>query len=137
MMDIAGYSKTPLYKKIGVQEGDIVSLINAPQEYKEYLRTSVSGIELYEDIVSNVNIIHYFAANKQLLLKDFPRLKKALSVRSILWISWPKKSSGVLTDITEEDIRNIGLANGLVDTKVAAIDTTWSGLKFVYRLQDR
>jgi hypothetical protein len=84
-----------------------------------------------------LDFIHFFTTRQEILAAHFPHLKQALTPAGMLWISWPKRSSKVETDLTEDIIRVIGLDNGLVDVKVAAIDEVWSGLKFVYRLKDR
>jgi len=83
------------------------------------------------------HFIHFFATSKSELEADFPRLKGALTKNGLLWISWPKKSSGVETDLSDEVVRKVGLKHGLVDVKVSSIDNIWSGMKFVYRLKDR
>jgi len=132
---MAGYSGTPLIKKLGIKPDDKILFVNEPASiYKDLgtLPTVESG-----KIKTHYDYVHYFTREKSDLEKFFPEAKKVLDKNGMIWISWPKKSSGVATDLDENIIRDIGLAEGLVDVKVAAIDAIWSALKFVYRVQDR
>ena len=111
-----------------------------PRGYRKLLGTLPSGarIETRDDAGNTPRaFIHYFTKTRSALEKRFPVLERALTPAGMLWISWPKGTSGVTTDLTENVIREIGLANGLVDVKVCAVDATWSGLKFVRRVKDR
>jgi len=134
-MKPAGYSGTPLAKKLGIKENFSVKLINTPKYYfklfsdfpKKVITTSKSKIDF----------IHYFSKNKAALIKDIPALKKQLASDGMIWVSWYKKSAKIPTDITEDTIRDIALKNGLVDIKVCAIDEVWSGLKLVIPVKDR
>lgn len=129
---MAGYSGKPLAKKLGIKEGFKCVVVNEPERYFE----QVPGITALRK-ATEADFIHVFAKE----YKDFTRLfisnKKLLKKDGMMWISWPKKSSKVVTDLDENIIRDFGLKNGLVDVKVCAVDDTWSGLKFVYRLSDR
>ena len=134
---MAGYSKTPTWKKLGIKEGMRVIQLHAPEDYPRLLGKLPQGAVLEDKLRENASLIHYFTKNKSTLSEDFPKLKKALLPDGALWISWPKGASKVPTDLNENVVREIGLRNGLVDVKVAAIDEIWSGLKFVFRLKDR
>lgn len=133
-MQQAGYSKKPLIDKLGIKNGSSIVLLNAPAEFVNYIKTSAT---VKTQLKPSEVFIHYFAKDKQELEREFSKLKKSLDFPGMLWISWPKKSSSIKTDLSENIIREIGLKNGLVDVKVAAIDENWSGLKFVYRLKHR
>jgi hypothetical protein len=131
----SGYSGTPLEKKLGIKEGFKISLYNQPEYYFK-LFTVLPAIKLISG-KSNVDFIHYFVKEEKKLLKDINKLKNQIEQNGVIWISWPKKSSKVETDITEDVIRNIALKNGLIDIKVCAVDETWSGLKLVIPVKDR
>jgi hypothetical protein len=134
---MAGYSKSPTWKKLGIKEGMCVTHLHAPEIYARILGELPQGAVLVNRLGRNAAFIHYFTKGKSALSRDFPKLKEALLPGGALWISWPKAASKVPTDLTDNVVREIGLKNGLVDVKVAAVDETWSGLKFVYRAQDR
>ncbi len=133
---MAGYSQTPLLKKLGIKPGNLISVINEPPDYFGWISPLPEGVVINPS-ASQVDFVHWFLKEHKTLVKEFPRVKKLLHKDGMLWISWPKKASGVVTDLNENVIRDIGLKNGLVDVKVCAIDDVWSGLKFVYRLSDR
>ena len=135
-MQPSGYSGTPLAKKLGIKEGFIVSLFNQPTHYFE-LFTDLPQIKIVKDKKIKKAFIHYFVTKEKELAKEINVLKEQIVQNGIIWISWPKKSSKVETDITEDVIRNIALKNGLVDVKVCAIDEIWSGLKLVIPVKDR
>jgi len=134
---MAGYSKTPTWKKLGIREGMRVISLHAPENYLQLLGELPPGATLESQLRKNVALIHYFAIERSALADDFPRMKEALLADGALWISWPKAASKVPTDLNDNVVREIGLKNGLVDVKVAAVDEVWSGLKFVYRRKDR
>lgn len=134
---MAGYSKQTLVQKLGIKEGHRLSLLNAPDGYLELLGQLPDRVRVCDSLVGTFDFIQFFTADRAELSQMFPRLREALARTGMLWVSWPKKSARVPTDLTEDVIREIGLNNGLVDVKVAAVDETWSGLKFVYRLRDR
>ena len=133
----AGYSKNPLAKKLGITPDFRICLINPPDNYNQLLGAVPAGVQQFTALNGEFDLIQYFTKSQDELTQQFPLLKSGLKMNGALWISWPKKASGVVTDLTEDIIRQIGLDNGLVDVKVVAVDDTWSGLKFVYRLQDR
>lgn len=133
---MTGYSGTPLVEKLGLKPGMRVHFCEAPRDYFKTLGRTPT-IVLMTRLKGTLDFIQYFAATRQELDTKFPQLVQALATDGMLWISWPKKASGVETDLTEDVIRGVGLAHGLVDVKVCAVDDTWSGLKFVRRVADR
>lgn len=134
---MAGYSGTPLPKKLGIKEGTRVALVNAPKDFESELGELPDNVEFIKRPTKSLDIILFFVLSERALTRDFAKLATKLKANGMMWISWPKKSSGVSTDLSEQRVREIGLDAGLVDVKVCAIDETWSGLKFVYRLKDR
>lgn len=134
---MAGYSGTPLPKKLGIKEGTRVALVNAPKDFESELGELPDNVEFIKRPTKSLDIILFFVLSERALTRDFAKLATKLKANGMMWISWPKKSSGVATDLSEQRVREIGLDAGLVDVKVCAIDETWSGLKFVYRLKDR
>ncbi|HEX4606061.1 MAG TPA: DUF3052 domain-containing protein [Candidatus Angelobacter sp.] len=134
---MAGYSGTPLIQKIGIKPGHRVVLRNHPASFVKDLGKFPEGASSSDRLTGKANVVVYFAERLAELQKDFPRLAAALVSDGMLWISWPKKASGRATDLTENIVRDVGLACGLVDVKVCAIDDIWSGLKFVVRVKDR
>jgi hypothetical protein len=132
-----GYSGTPLPKKLGIKDGFRVLLVDAPQEVMTELKTSLDKCEIARDGKPPLDFAIVFTKSKSTLTKEFKRIMKPLAPTGMLWVSWPKKSSGVATDLSENLVRDIGLAAGLVDVKVCAVTEIWSGLKFVRRLKDR
>lgn len=136
----AGYSGKPLAVKLGVKAGMTVTAIDAPPQYRALLRPLPQGTRVATRLTHDggaLDFIHYFATARRMLATRFAALERALAPAGALWVSWPKGSSGVSTDLTENVVREIGLAHGLVDVKVCAVDDTWSALKFVRRLKDR
>ena len=133
----AGYSGTPLIKKLGIKPGFIIAVLNPPADYDQTLGELPDDVDKMDSLDGTFDFIHFFTKDRAELEAEFPNLKAALKPDGMLWVSWPKKASKVPTDLDENMIRDIGLGNGLVDVKVAAIDAIWSGLKFVYRLEDR
>lgn len=129
-----GYSGTPLAKKLGIKDGFCIRLVEAPAEVLAELK---AALDQCADGKPPYDLAMVFIRSKAALEKEFPRAAKQLSPAGMLWISWPKKSSGVATDLNENIVREIGLKAGLVDVKVCAITDIWSGLKFVRRLKDR
>ena len=134
---MAGYSGTPLIKKLGIKAGFRLMFINTPSNYDEVLGELPDDVEIKAELENSLNFIQFFTKERTELEAQFPILMAALSKSGMLWVSWPKKASKVPTDLNEDVIRGIGLDNGLVDVKVCAVDKIWSGLKFVYRVKDR
>ena len=132
-----GYSGTPLPKKLGIKDGFRVRLIDAPSEVMAELKRSLEKCDIGQDRKTSLDFIMLFTKSSTSLKKEFAQVAKRLSPAGMLWISWPKKSAGVPTDLNENVVREIGLAAGLVDVKVCAVTEVWSGLKFVRRLKDR
>ena len=133
----AGHSHTPLLKKLGIKSGQRLIFINPPDNYGETLGPLPQSVEVSGRPEGLLDFIQLFTARRAELETEFPRLKDALSQDGMLWISWPKRSSKVSTDLTQRAVMEIGLGNGLVDVKVCAVDETWSTLKFVRRVKDR
>lgn len=133
----AGYSGTPLAKKLGIKPGSEVVAVAAPPNYLSLLAPIPEGVKVVETPPARAAFIHVFCTERAVLAATLPRLEAALVADGMLWVSWPKKAARVETDLDENVVRGLGLASGLVDVKVCAVDETWSGLKFVYRLKDR
>jgi len=134
---MAGYSSTPLPKKLGIKEQSRLAFINAPEDFADYLGPLPAGAEVMKRLIKPIDIVILFVTTERALAKDFAKLSEKLATNGMIWIAWPKKSSGVATDLSFERVQRIGLAAGLVDVKICAIDERWSGLKFVFRLRDR
>jgi hypothetical protein len=130
-----GYSGTPLPKKLGIKAGFRVRLANAPVEVRAELREALAGCDAKSEDLLDFAMI--FTKSRAELAREFSRLAKLLAPAGMLWVSWPKKSSGVASDLDENLVRGIGLDAGLVDVKVCAVTEVWSGLKFVRRVKDR
>jgi len=133
----AGYSGTPLSKKLGLKPGQRVSAPGAPPNYRKLLAPLPDGIEFQARMSKTTDIVHVFTASKAQLAKTLASCRKMLGPEAAIWVSWPKKASKVPTDITEDTIRAVALPLGLVDIKVCAVDETWSGLKLVLRKELR
>lgn len=134
---MAGYSSTPLAKKLGIKEGSRIALVNAPKNFEKELGELPPSAAFVQRLTNSLDIILFFVLTERALARDFARLAKKLVSNGMIWIAWPKKSSGVKTDLSFDSVQRIGLDAGLVDVKICAIDDIWSGLKFVYRLKDR
>src|SRR5579864_6195102 len=132
---MAGYSGTPLPKKLGIKERMRVALLAVPAEVKAELKDALSSCELLSD-GQVLDFVFLFCKKQSELTKEFSRMAKRLAPAGVLWVAWPKKTSGVPTDLNENEVRRIGLQAGLVDVKVCAVDEVWSGLKFVIRVKD-
>jgi hypothetical protein len=134
---VAGYSGKPLLQKLGIKPGAAIAILNAPRGYDRILGKLPQQVTRKASAVGPLDFVQFFTKEKEELARRFAGLARALAPAGMLWISWPKKASGVTTDLSEDVIRAIGLGHGLVDVKVAAVDDVWSGLKFVRRLKDR
>jgi hypothetical protein len=134
---MAGYSGTPLPKKLGIKKDGRIALVNMPPTVKTVLQEALAECKLAADGEKSLDFIHLFVKTQSELKKQFAQLAKRLAPAGVLWISWPKKTSGVSSDLDENEVRRIGLATGLVDVKVCAVDDIWSGLKFVIRIKNR
>ncbi len=133
---MTGYSGKPLVAKLGIKPEMRIAILQAPRGYERTLG-KVPPIWRKGSAAGSLDFVQFFTSEKRELERRFAVLARALAPAGMLWISWPKKASGVATDLTEDVIRVIGLAHGLVDVKVAAVDDVWSGLKFVRRIKDR
>jgi hypothetical protein len=133
---VAGYSGTPLPKKLGIKDGARVAIVSAPNGFDRTLGKLPKGVSVRRQARPSVNVLLFFATRRSELSRRFATMARAIEDDGGLWIAWPKRTSGVATDVTENVARKIGLDAGLVDTKVCAIDDTWSGLRFVYRIAD-
>jgi hypothetical protein len=129
----AGYSGRALAAKLGIRPGERIVALGAPPHYRELLDPVPDGVSLRTRLGASERFIHRFVSRQADLVRGFPRLAAALADDGMLWISWPKRASGVATDLTEDRIREIALPYGLVDVKVCAVDAVWSGLKMVRR----
>jgi len=133
---MAGYSETPLVRKLGIKSGFNIAFVDSPAGF-------ANTLDLPSDITINsrsrrpLDFIHLFVKNEKELQTKFSERAKRLNPSGMIWVSWPKKSSGIITDISENTVRAIGLDGGMVDVKICAVDEIWSGLKFVFRLKDR
>ena len=133
---MAGYSGTPLVKKLGLKDGMAVHFAGAPAGYDRTLG-KLPDVTQSKMLKGPLDFVQFFTTSKRMLETKCPALVRALAPAGMLWVSWPKKAAKMETDLTEDVIRGVGLANGVVDVKVCAVDDTWSGLKFVRRLKDR
>jgi hypothetical protein len=134
---VAGYSGTPLAKKLGIKEGHRVAFPQAPAGFADLLGELPEGVVVRPRTNDPLDVIVFFTERRAELERRLPALRRAMDPAAGLWIAWPKRSSGVETDMTEDVARDLGLANRLVDNKVCAIDETWSALRLVIRLADR
>lgn len=137
MGPMAGYSATPLAKKLGIRPGHRLALIDAPEGFGPALEPLPADVALRRDLRGARDVLLFFAPDTKRLDRRLPALRRALVDDGGLWIAWPKRSSGVPTDLTFDAVQSRGLALGLVDNKVCAVDEVWSGLRFVVRVKDR
>jgi hypothetical protein len=126
-----------LPKKLGITEGSRVALVGAPVGFDRELTPLPAGVRMLKQPRSNLDVVVFFVTRRAELERRFPRLAAVLHCDGGLWVAWPKRTAGVATDLCERDVREVGLAGGLVDNKVCAVDDVWSSLRFVYRLSDR
>ena len=133
----AGYSGTPLAKKLGIVANSRVAARNAPKEYRSLLDPIPTGVVFEKAVSKSTDVVHLFTDSKAVLKTELLSLRKSIKPDGAVWVSWPKKASKVPTDITEDTIRAVALPMGLVDIKVCAVDETWSGLKLVMRKELR
>ena len=134
---MAGYSGTPLAQKLGIKAGSRLLLVNAPAEAKSWLSPLPEGVTFCGAREKNLDVILFFAKKGTEVIKRFGGLAKRLQPAGGLWVSWPKQSSAIPSDLHENWIRAIGISHGLVDNKVCAVSADWSGLRFVIRVKDR
>jgi hypothetical protein len=133
----SGYSGTPLPKKLGIREGSRVAVVSAPDGFTRVLAPLPDGAQLRADARGRCDVVLFFVTRRAELARRFPSFVRALETDGGLWVAWPKKTSGVATDLVFDAVQKVGLGAGLIDNKVCAIDGTWSGLRFVRRVADR
>jgi hypothetical protein len=134
---MAGYSGTPLPRKLGIKEGHRLVTLNAPEGFDATLGELPDGVSVRTSARGTADVVVSFHERRAELARRMPKLRALMDPAAGLWIAWPKRSSGVPTDLTENIVRELALENALVDNKVCAIDDTWSGLRLVIRLRDR
>ena len=134
---MAGYSGTPLAAKLGIKPGVELHVINAPDGYRELLAPLPDGVRFTSNLTKDVSIVHVFSARRTELERLLRKCRQRLEPNAVVWVSWPKKTSKVPTDITEDTIREIALPLGFVDIKVCAVSEVWSGLKLMVRKELR
>ena len=134
---MAGYSGTPLAKKLGIKEQTSVVAVDAPSSYRKLLEPLPAAVRFASKIDKTVDVVHVFSTKKAELSRALVSYRKALQPNAAVWVSWPKKSAKVATDITEDVVRELALPLGFVDIKVCAVDDVWSGLKLVVRKELR
>jgi len=136
---MAGYSGTPLPKKLGIKAGHRVAVIGPPYDFEAALGELPDGVMIQDGLAGRtpLDVIVAFVTKRADLERQFPSLRRRMAPACGLWIAWPKKASGVATDMTENVVRDVALPTGLVDNKVCAIDETWSGLRLVIRVEHR
>ncbi len=133
----AGYSGTPLAKKLGIRAGDTVTLLGAPEGFEDELGGLPDGVQLRRRTGGNPEVVLLFTTKARELERRFPGLARSVWPDGSVWVAWPKRASGVATDLDENRLRDIGLPHGLVDNKVCAVNDIWSGLRFVWRKENR
>lgn len=134
---MAGYSGTPLAQKLGIKAGQNVVTIGAPAGYRKLLSPLPEKVSFTTEVTAGSAFVHLFVSDRKTLERELKRLRKRIADSGVLWVSWPKKSSGLASDVTEDVIREVALPLGLVDIKVCAVDQTWSGLKLMVRRENR
>jgi hypothetical protein len=133
----AGYSGTPLTKKLGIRERSLVLLLDAPKDYAQLVEPLPDGVKFETRPSRLIDIAHIFVTRRTTLSKQLAKLRKTLNVEASVWVSWPKQVAKVPTDVTEDTIREVALPLGYVDIKVCAVSEVWSGLKLVVRKELR
>lgn len=133
----AGYSGTPLAKKLGIKENSTVAAVNAPDNYAELLSPLPDGVRLTREPKPETDVIHFFTNSRDELARGLVKYKNLIKQDGTIWVSWYKKAARLPTEITEDTVRDVALPLGLVDIKVCAIDEKWSGLKLVIRRENR
>ncbi len=134
---MSGYSGTPLAKKLGITSGMLVRVINPPGDYAALLDPLPENVMISLKGAKKLNLVHVFTKSRSELLESLMTYQKKIKQNGIIWVSWPKKASGIPSEVTEDTVREVALPLGLVDIKVCAVDETWSGLKLVIRKENR
>jgi len=133
----AGYSSTPLARKLGIKEGMVIRLHHEPEHYRSLFSDWPLNVRIENDTKKTKHLVHFFTKRAEELHRHLPLLKEEIIPDGAIWISWPKKASKVSTDLTEDVVRELAIATGLVDVKVCAVDNVWSGLKLVIPVKNR
>jgi len=136
-MTDAGYSGTPLAKKLGFKEGFSVATINAPEDYVTLIQPLPAKVSIASEKVAGADLVHLFTNSRDELFGQLARLRDLMKQDGSIWVSWYKKAARMPTEITEDTVRDAALPLGLVDVKVCAVDEKWSGLKLVIRKENR
>jgi len=134
---VSGYSGTPLAQKLGIKPGFRVRVKHAPSDYESLLGPLPDDVEISTGLRTNVDLWHLFTTSRRDLVAQLPRSVRQIRQDGMIWVSWPKKASGVQTDVSEDTVRAAAIPLGLVDVKVCAVDDVWSGLKLVIRKENR
>lgn len=136
---MAGYSGTPLPKKLGIQDGHRVAILSPPREFQRTLGELPRAAALQVGLAGRtaLDVVVLFVTRRAVLERQLPSIRRRMAPAAGLWVAWPKQASKVATDVTEDVVREVALPTGLVDNKVCAIDETWSGLRLVVRLEHR
>lgn len=134
---MAGYSGKPLAQKLGIRSGAALSVIKGPSDYRKLLGSISKSLIFNDTIAKNATFVHLFVTKRTDLQKSLRQIRPRIADTGVVWVSWPKKTSGVATDVTEDVIRAIALPLEFVDVKVCAVDAVWSGLKLVIRREHR
>jgi hypothetical protein len=134
---MAGYSGTPLAKKLGIKPGTLLCVVNAPADYAALLGPLPANVAIMREVTDELDIVHVFVKRRSELSELINIYKNKIKQTGAIWVSWPKKAAKIATNVTEDTVREVALPLGLVDIKVCAIDDVWSGLKLVIRKENR
>ena len=134
---MAGYSGTPLSKKLGIKPGTVLHVVNAPADYAALLEPLPENVAIVREATDGLDLVHVFAKRRSDLVDLINIYKSKIKQNGMIWVSWPKKAAKIATDVTEDTVREVALPLGLVDIKVCAVDEVWSGLKLVIRKENR
>ena len=134
---MSGYSGTPLVNKLGIKPGSRLLAVNAPADYAALLEPLPENVVFARMSMDELDVVHVFTKTRSELIKLIDRYKTKIKQDGAIWVSWPKKASGIPSEVTEDTVREVALPLGLVDIKVCAVDETWSGLKLVIRKENR
>jgi hypothetical protein len=134
---MAGYSGTPLAKKLGIKPGTLLCVVNAPANYAALLAPLPEDVWIVPEAADELDIVHVFVKRRSELVELINVYKDKIKQNGAIWVSWPKKAAKITTDVTEDTVREVALPLGLVDIKVCAVDEVWSGLKLVIRKENR
>jgi hypothetical protein len=134
---MAGYSGTPLAKKLGIKPGTLLCVVNAPADYAALLEPLPKNVVIAREVTDGLDLVHVFVKRRSELIEFINIYKNKIKQNGAIWVSWPKKAARIATDVTEDTVREVALPLGLVDIKVCAVDEVWSGLKLVIRKENR